>query len=256
MTHDEIAARNVVECYLLAKLSQVECARFEEHFVDCPLCLDQLEAADRLRSALRPLARDTAYAAPARTESQNWRKAWPVAAALVLAVGALLLFAVREAKFRGELAQALTASLDWQHRYEKEHAAGEAIRGAKPAGDAAPAVPLVASTFYLNIARGSESSTSEPVNRVTIPADPQWIVLSLEGEVETGFKSLRVGVTDSAGRNVWRQADLTVAPHETLSVIVPSGVLHPGDYVLTLEGLSPSGRAVPAGRYRFRVATR
>jgi hypothetical protein len=256
MTHDEIAARNVVECYLMAKLSQDESARFEEHFVDCPECLDQLEAAERLRSALKPLARERGQTELPRTASRHWGSAWPVAAGLVLAAGSLLLFAIREAKVRGELAQAVTASLDWQQRYEREHAAAEALRSAKPAGDAAPAAPVVASTFYLNIARGSESATSEPINRVTLPADPRWIALSLEGEVEAGLKRLRVSVADSAGSAVWQQADLQVTPRETLSVILPSRVLNPGDYVLTLEGLSPSGRGVPAGRYRFRVANR
>ena len=74
--------------------------------------------------------------------------------------------------------------------------------------------------------------------------------------MEAGLKKLRVSVADSAGNAVWQQTDLQVTPRETLSVIVPSRVLHPGDYVLTLEGLSPSGRAIPAGRYRFRAAAR
>jgi hypothetical protein len=38
-------------------------------------------------------------------------------------------------------------------------------------------------------------------------------------------------------------------------VILSSGMLHSGNYVLTLEGLSSTGRYVPAGHYRFLVVT-
>ena len=52
-----------------------------------------------------------------------------------------------------------------------------------------------------------------------------------------------------------QQSGLRAAPHEALSVILPSAILRPGNYILTLEGLPADGRYRAAGRYRFRVAT-
>jgi len=230
MTHEEIEARNLVERYVLGKISPDDSERFEAHFVDCPVCLEGMEAVERFRAALKPLAGEPA--------PSSWPVSWSVAAGLVLALGSALFLAVWQASTQRELQEARRASLDWRQRYEREHAA-----------TAVP--PLLAPTFSLSITRGSDANE---VNRVTIPNGSQWLVLSLEGEVDAGITSLRAVVADSSGKSVWRQNDVPVRPHETLSVILPSVVLRPGDYVLTLEGLSPDGRYLPAGRYRFRAA--
>ena len=243
MTHDEITARNIVDQYLLGKLSPEESVRFEEHFVDCPACLDQLEMAERFRAALKPLAAESLPAAPGRRAAQDWRRVWPVAAAVVLALGVSLLFTVRDAAMRRKLEQSRTAALDWQRRYEKERAAVAA----------APAGPMMASTFYLSITRGSDQDASGPVNRVRIAAGSSWVVLSLEGAAPAGMESLRARIADSTGTDVWRQSGLKMNPRDTLSVILPSTALPSGDYVLTLEGLSPGGRYSAAGRYQFRI---
>jgi methionine-rich copper-binding protein CopC len=248
MTHDEIAERNIAERYLMGKLSTDETARFEEHFVDCPACLDSLEATERFRTALKPVAGESAGPAILPAGPKAWpRSAWLVAAAMVLAAGVSLVLVMRDVTMRRELEQTRIASLDWQHSYERERSAAEALQ--RP-------TPEFGSTFYLNTTRGRDSDTSDPVNRVTLPSEPHRVVLSLEGELDAGFQSLRASLKDSAGRDVWQQSGIRATPHETLSLILPSGILHSGDYVLTLEGASSDGRYLPAGRYRFRVATR
>lgn len=231
----------------MGRLSTDESARFEEHFVDCAVCLDCLEATERFLAALKPLASEAAGAADVRAGQPAWpRAAWLVAAALVIAAGLSLLLTVRNVGIRRELDQARMASLNWQHRYEQEREASQA----RPAG------PLMGSTFYLTISRGSDSDTADPVNRVTLSSDPRWVILSLEGELEPGFQIVRASLRDSEGKDVWQQSGLRAIPHEVLSVILPPGVLHGGNYALTVEGLSSDGRYHPAGRYRFRAATR
>ena len=246
MTHDEIAAQNIAERYLMGKLSADESAGFEEHYVDCPVCLDCLEATERFRAALKPLAGQAAGPATFQARPEAWpRSAWLVAAALVLAAGLSFLLLIRDAATRRELEQTRIASLDWQRLYENERTASRT-----------PAGPVVGSTFSLSMTRGRESDASDPVNPVTVPSEPHWVVLSLEGELEPGLQSLRASLKDAAGKEVWQQSGLRAAPHATLSVILPSGILHSGDYILTLEGASSGGRYLTAGRYRFRVATR
>jgi hypothetical protein len=253
MNHEEIAAQNIPERYLMGKLSSDESARFEEHFVDCPDCLDRLESAERFRAALKPLAGEIVRSPFGRP---GWpHSAWLVAAALVLAVGVSVFLALRGRSLQQELARTRIASFDWQHRYEKERAAAKTSTGPGPAGQAVPAGPLVASIFYLNTTRGGEPETSEPANRVTVTPDSHWIALSLEDELPPEFQNLRASLQGPAGEDVWQQTGLRATAHQVLSLILPSDMLHRGNYVLTLEGLASTGRYLPVGRYRFRVLT-
>jgi methionine-rich copper-binding protein CopC len=235
MSHEEIAARDLVDRYVIGKLSAEESARFEAHFVDCTECLDQLETAERFRAALKNVAAVPAISGPAR---RPWI-AWQVAAALVVALGASIFFAVRQSAAERELERARATAQEWQRRYQ-------AARPPEPA-------PLVMSTFYLTIPRGADTQGSVPVNRVTVDAATRWVALSLEGEHDA--VGIRVTVTDAEGRTVWQQSEARGSARTALSVVIPRQTLHAGDYSLTLETLS-GGRYEVAGRYRFRVVER
>jgi hypothetical protein len=247
MTHEEIDEQNIAERYVLRTLSADESARFEEHFVDCPHCQDRLEAVERLRDALKPLA--AAGAARAASSRFGPRVAWLAAATLALAAGLSFFFIVRLATTRRELEQSQIASLDWRQRYEALR------RSAAPEAPILPQ-PLVGATYYLSTTRSAEADTSEPVNRVTVPPGLQWVILSPGGKMEPGFRSLRASLKDAAGQEVWRQSGLPAISQELLSVALPSALLHNGDYVLILEGLSPDGRYLKTGVYRLRVLKR
>jgi hypothetical protein len=251
MTHDEIAAQNIAERYLMGKLSSDESTRFEEHFLDCSDCLDRLETAERFQAALKPLADEIL-----RSPAVGWwgwpRSAWLVAAGLVLVASLSVFLGIKGLRTQRELEMTRMVSFEWQNRYERERAAAKVPL---PATEPGPAEPLVASVFYLSTTRGGESESSEPANRVTVASDPHWVVLSLEGEPEPAFQSFRASLMHSAKRKIWQLKGLRTTPHEALSVILPSGMLHNGNYVLTLEGLSSTGRYLPVGHYRFRVVT-
>lgn len=253
MTHEEIDSRNVAERYLMGKLSAEESVGFEEHYVDCPRCLDRIEATERFRAALKPVAaRDAARAFRSRSAFPWWpRTALLVAATFVLTVALSVFLGLRNAAMRRELEQTKVASLDWQHRFEA------ARRQPAPANDAAPAQPLAGTTFFLSTSRGAEPDTSAPANRIAVSADSHRVILSLDRELEPGSVSLRVSLTESTGKSVWQQSGLRATAGQPLSVVLPTSLLHRGDYVLTVEGLSSSsGRYRAAGRYRFRVAIR
>lgn len=68
----------VVERYLAGQLPADEAGSFEEHYLDCPDCLDQLEAARGLRRALAAVAAEDA----AREPRSHHR--WLLAAAALL----------------------------------------------------------------------------------------------------------------------------------------------------------------------------
>jgi hypothetical protein len=256
MTHDEIAAQNIAERYLLGKLLSDDCMQFEEHFVDCPECLDRLESGERFQAALKPLASEILRSPIARVGRRGWpRGAWLVAAALVLSIGVSVLLAIRGLQIQRELERSRISSLGWQRRYERERAVPTTPPHAGPAGDAAALGPLVVSNFYLNTTRGGDSETSAPANRVTVTSDTNWVVLSLEGELEPGFQSLRVTLTDPASKDIWQKTGLSATPHQAFSVILPASMLKSGNHFLTLEGLSSTGHYSVMARYRFRVVT-
>src|ERR1700681_3186894 len=56
MDHTEIDEHQVAERYLLGVLPPAEAARFEEHSMACPECLERLETAEKLRLGLRAVA--------------------------------------------------------------------------------------------------------------------------------------------------------------------------------------------------------
>jgi hypothetical protein len=236
MTHDEIAAQNLTERYVTGKLSPEESAQFEEHFVDCAECLDRLESAERLRDGLRRTGARQAV----RPQAPWPQTAWLVAAALILACGVGVWFAV---KFRRESEQARLAALQWQHRYEAAQSA-TAVRQ-----------PMTAATFFLSITRDGGSDASAPVNRVTVAPDSIWLALSLEGELDPAYPEFRASLADAGGKVLWHQDGLARVAGAPLTVVVPSGLLRPGDYALTLDGLS-AGRYVRTARYTFRAVAR
>ena len=53
MDHRYIEEADITDRYLIGKLPPWEHDRFEEHFVDCPECLDRLEMTRVFRRALK-----------------------------------------------------------------------------------------------------------------------------------------------------------------------------------------------------------
>src|SRR5689334_12568740 len=98
MTHDEIEAQNLTELYVTHRLSPEESARFEEHFVDCPECLDRIESAELLRKGMTGANRTPAV----QSIPRRWpTSAWLAAAALVvIGFSAFLWTELRFANFR------------------------------------------------------------------------------------------------------------------------------------------------------------
>lgn len=254
MVHEEIEAQNIAERYLMGKLPADESVRFEEHFVDCPRCQERLEATERLRAALKSESREAMpELRPGPTPAvrrEGWpQAAWLIAAGLVIAAGLSAILAVRLARVGRDLEQARVASLDWQHRYQTEHAASQALR--PPSGQ-----PVVGPTFYLAMTRGGEPDGTNPATQVDVPVNGRWVILALDRESTPGYQSLRASLTDASGKELWQQSGLPADSRRPLSVVLPSELLASGRYVLRLEGLSSDGRYQPEGAYRFQATKR
>ena len=105
MDHSRIEERNLIDRYVRGSLPADERAEFEEHFVDCVACQEQIEAAKSLRVAVRESVAET-------RAGSGWR--WTAIAAcacLGVALAASSMFLFERQSARSELAS-LRSSLD------------------------------------------------------------------------------------------------------------------------------------------------
>lgn len=226
MDHATIEQQNLVELYVLGRLTTEEQIRFEEHFAECPQCLEQLELAQDLRSTLRAMAVEQAratlrgglLAALARRlrGPGGWAMLGLMAALIVLPA---LWLAAENRRLEGDL---------------------ERLR--QPLA----AIPTVVLTL---------SRDGEPTAGPTVPGagDPAWLSLAIEvGDWD--LERYRATLRGGDDQVLWRRDNLEPDAWGLLRFTFARSFLPPGDYVLTLVGQDARGREDPVGGYRFRIA--
>jgi hypothetical protein len=185
---------------------------FEEHFLDCPQCLEQLEIASSLRQAIRDSAVEAVASPPVALPRRWYLLGWVQAAAacLVVAMATSVMFFEQMQHARRELASA---------QVELASARGLA---------SSPEV------WVLGLSRGSTQA-----KEIALPHGPRWMVFSIEMDT-TQFPSYRAILTDSSGKETWQKPGIQPDSPDAIGVTVPSSLLGPGFYSLTIE---PSGQA-------------
>src|SRR5262245_9264674 len=274
MDHTDVEAQDVVDRYVMGKLSAEDAERFEEHYLSCPECLDRLELAESMqRGFKRAAGQDAARLAATR---QLALLAWlsRLGRSRQLAVLAMAVFIIavlpaglalreigrqdrelarerersaagsRSAAEAGKLRSELEASRRDLESERQAHASAveQLAQARQPQGN----VPIL----FLDAERGGGGG--EPSVRLRLPSKPGWIVLALT--IDPPYQpSYRVILRDAKGREVWRGGGLRIDERDSLSLSLPSGLLAPGDYTLAVEGLISGRKPVVAGRYAFRV---
>ncbi|HEY7215484.1 MAG TPA: zf-HC2 domain-containing protein [Thermoanaerobaculia bacterium] len=272
MDHTHVEAQEVVDRYVMGKLSAEEAERFEEHYLSCPECLDRLELAESMqRGFKRAAGQDVARLAAARQLAlvawlsrlgRSRQMAVLAMAVLVIAIlpaGLALreigerdreLARERERSAAGSQSAAEAGKLRAELQTSRRDLAREREARASAAEQLAQArqpqanVPIL----FLDAERGA----GEPSVRLRLPSKPGWIVLALT--IDPPYQpSYRVILRDAKGREVWRGGDLRLDERDSLSLSLPSTLLAPGDYTLAVEGLAPGRQPAAAGRFAFRV---
>ncbi len=281
MDHTYVEEHHVADRYVRGKLPEAEAARFEEHYLACPECLDRLELAESMQRGFERVAgQDLARLAATRqlgvlawlSRLGRSRQAAVVAMALVAAVLlpaglALRRLAERErelgavrSELQEERARASTGSrataatsetlrrdLEASRRAledERQARAGlteELARATRPQAN----VPIL----FLNPERGA---AGEPSVRLRRPAAGGWVVLALEVD-PPHHSAYRALLRDAAGREVWRGEGLRLSEMETLSLSLPSSLLAPGDHVLEVTAIGRDAAPAEPLRFSFRV---
>ncbi len=220
MEHTYIEEKSLIDRYVRGTLGPDDRVPFEEHFLDCAECLDQLEIARSLRDAIRISAADAVE--PSRGwlfGLFDWR--WATALATACFVGAL----VPAVLFRQEL-QATRAELrDSKRTFEIAQLAPPAV-------------------YVLSQSRGA----NESIRTIEIPSSPQWIVFSVEVDASQ-FRDAGATLTDSAGKPVWRTEKLQAPSPDAIAVSIRSTSLKAGDYTLAFLQTALDGRTATLARF-------
>jgi hypothetical protein len=236
MDHPEIEERQVVERYLAGSLGAAEEERFEEHYLSCPQCLEQLELSQAWRDGLRHAAAEDALRSTAA--GRLGLAAW-LARAARTPRGVRLLAAALVV-----LTLSLGTTLVGLGVLSQRNSA---LAGRLAAARAPQPNPLI---LPLSPERGG--ADEPPAARLTLPQRPGWIVLSLELE-RPAYASYRVTLNSPGGETRWRGDGLTPDSRDSLTVALHSTDLSAGDHELRVAGQTADGTTAAVGRFAFRV---
>ena len=287
MDHSYIEEVAIVDHYLLGQLTPEESARFEEHFMDCPACLDNLTVKKGFINGLRLMASQEAAAPPrwgrwvADIREMAFPKTWAVAAGftfLAALIGAATLLAGHIRRLRVDADQTRIASARWEQRYgeamesaaqagikqqqEKNELNGEVgelraridelQESARTAGSGQSIRPQVnVASFQLESGRGPGQPGSKRVNEMALPSSSASFVIFFE--TEAGYGRYRVSVVSEDGKTLWRDLRSMPDSSNSMTVIFNSRFFQPGGYNLTVEGVTKEGGFHEISNYPFHV---
>jgi len=277
MDHDYIADNGLLERYHQGSLPPDEEARFEEHFLGCPECTEQLELTRGFQRGLRTMvAEDVAQTAVVQAGLFAWlarrsrRSQWSLALAallvlIVLGVLPVLWFREESAGLRRSLAvlqnrgQAQQrAAADLRKRLaesERQRAAERRELEAKLAQAKPPESPhgLASSAANLSVVLlTAVRGPGEPPATIDLSKTGDLVALAVDPGADARFATYRVTLT-KAGAAVYHQENLKPNALEAVMITFPASSLTPGEYRLRLEGVKTDGTAAEIGGYPFRV---
>lgn len=284
MDHAEIEERQIVHLYLQGKLSPEEEDRFEEHYLDCPDCLAELQATESLHRGLQGLAAREAtrqvvaraglLAGAARLLRSRgfwlgaalvliallptvslWRQVVELETALQQARAARREEPGPPAGLRGEIAdlrrELEAARRDHVRELEQAAAARQQLEERLRQSLLPRAGTLIAYLSPLRSAGGEEL----PAARVHLAAETPEVVLALDLGAAPGARH-RVTL-HQAGEPTprWRSGPLPAGADGELTLSLPASFLTPGDYRLEVESLETGATSPEAAVFPFQVLT-
>jgi len=285
MDHAYVEAHDVLDAYLKDALSEDDRNAFEAHYFDCATCLERLETASDFREGMLQVA--TEDAARARTGlvaalallSRGRRIALGVLLLLLVALP-LGLLAARNRGLERQLAEARSvreeapggaggeriANLEARLKSVQETGAANLQRleaelakerQARTAGadDGTSSPRFNVPLFTLAAVRGGEEEGREPVNRLPLSATNGPVILTLE-LATVDYPSYGASLRTMDSREVWQAHGLRPDSRDTLVLLLPSRMLHPGSYQLAITGARSDGKEAAAGLYPFQVTRR
>jgi Putative zinc-finger len=278
--HAYAEEHDLAEAYLAGRLSAADRDAFEAHYFACAACLERLETAEDFRQGMRQAAaEDVAQAAAARLGLFAAFAALPRRHRLALAGVLLLLAALPAAWLAGrnralqqELATASAGgaaaaaaeqqraalaarlqSVEQERAVDRRRLAAELARARRPEVRPPAVQPQVnVPLFLLAAVRSGEPEGRAPVNQIPLAAGAGAVVLTAE-LATVDHPSYRASLRAAGGQEIWQARGLRPDSRDTLVLLLPAGLLPPGDYRLTIEGATDGGGWFAVGAYPLRV---
>jgi hypothetical protein len=271
--HKEIEENDVIERYVLNRLSADERRAFQEHFFECEQCFEQAQASSHFIAGVRTaaktgvLTRELTPAGRAFSSPFGPALAFSLAASLLLAIALGWLWFGQVPDLRQEIARlreervdlekasqahredAQTQIEDLRSRLETEQARLEEKPSKSAAQASTPAGPQ-ANTPIVTLESSRDSTAGE--NRIVVPPDANNVVLWITVEPGSRFDSFTVRVETKDRRLIETMAGAKPNQYGALSVGVPANRFQPGQYVIKLYGARGQQREL-LGEYDLRV---
>ena len=286
MDHEYIDQFDIIHRYLTRRLIPEEVEQFEEHYIDCPQCVDRLQTARNITQGLRRLTVLQALQKEGDAEKRSpwffvpWfsRRAWAISACGLLLgiIGVLILATVQIFLLRQEAARAKSAAADLYRLHNEDQqsalAAAQAqketeqeLRGriqqleadlqkAQPERDkqAGPSPawlqPIVnLPIFVLTSERGS------PVAEIILPRTATNLVIALPLEREAKYRTYHVTLFKDQ-RALWENRNVRPDKDNALTLGFNSSFFQPGRYQLQVEEGAPDSGKMTI--YPFQVSKR
>lgn len=275
MDHQYIEEQNLADLYLMGRLSADQRAIFEEHFLDCALCLERLETTESFRGGLRDIAAmegaKVAVRAGLAAAAFNFarRRAVLISLFLLLTAGPILWWTLSRrttSDLHAQLDQSQRTAASLEQTLKQTEAKSIADRQSletqlarerelrmqleteietikRPRG----AIP----SFILSLVRGDDSG--RPVNRIAPPPNAPSILLSPEVEPDPEILVYRAQLLSHGNQPLLSAEQLRPNRKGNLSILVKTSLLQPGQYSIVVEGRARDGRYGSVGRYPFLI---
>jgi hypothetical protein len=291
MDHKYIDQFDIIDQYLMRRLTEEESASFEEHFLDCPRCMDRLKTTRNYIQVLQAISveqvsqkSDSKLRALHNFFQLSFGKplAWAGVFLLLVIILSLVIGIRLVRQYRSEIAELKkassqlaelyeearqAASLSDKERQDKEQELTEQIREleARLQNEQNPGTNSVAgagnwrqprinlSVFVLNPVRGSEQNPPESVNEIKLPRAPVDFIISLPLVGETRYNDYRVAILNAHKQPVWKRRGLKPDRYNSLPIGFNSRFFQPGDYLFVVDGITKEGSHILISNYPFRI---
>jgi hypothetical protein len=228
MTHSQIEAQEIIELYLLQRLTAEAQAEFEEHFLNCRQCLEKLEGEQESIDAIR----EACTTFPFEAGQKRWRASplwrfwlplpmWGAALALGVAVVCVMVISRSRPGAPPEVAS-------------------------QRAGASTRALPVVALESYRS---GTATNAA-----IAAPAAAKPFLLRLDARGLEVYEQYSVAIVGDSGQPVWSgKGGIARADHDWLEARVEQAPLRPGNYWVRVSGSRAGGAAELLREYSLVV---
>lgn len=259
MDHSYIEEHSLIERYHQGRLPTEVEARFEEHFMACPCCQEELQAAREFRLGMKAVAaQETARQSLVQAGILAWLAQRSLLAQRGLLLAALLLVALpwlwtalQSRRLNSRLEQAQSEATDWQQRYQAEQQESDSLQTRLERLAFSLSEPLANTPVYL--LSTLRSRPEQPSAAIDLSQVGSHLALAVDVGGDPRFESFRLTLADAAGNRLWQQGGLQPNALEAIMVTFPASFFSSGDYRLRAEGLLPDGRSIELASFGIKI---